>query len=70
MSFPVMINSYIDIFDLYRKQNKEICMNIFVHFFVDSGIVKTCDELDLSLVPPLLLDVLLPPGNKDIKSKS
>ena len=44
-----MMNIYIGIFDFNRnvylveKQNKES----FVKKVVDSGIVKTCDELDL-----------------------
>jgi hypothetical protein len=53
VSFSVMINSSIGFFDLNRKpfvylaekQNKE---NFVKKKFVDSGIVKTCDELDLS----------------------
>ena len=46
MSFNVMINCCSGIFEnfyLVEKQNKEN----FMEKFVDSGIVKTCDELDL-----------------------
>ena len=49
MSFSVMINSYISAlltsvknFYLVEKQNKEN----FAKKIVDSGIVKTCDEVD------------------------
>jgi hypothetical protein len=49
VSFPVMINSYIGIFDLNRIvlpcRKKKKCGKI--RRLVDSGIVKTCDELDL-----------------------
>ena len=52
MSFSVMINSYIGIFNLNRKLLP--CRKIKHENFVekirrilDSGIVKTCDELDL-----------------------
>ena len=54
------------VFFCYVKQVYRHFWFLHEHFctFIDSGIVKTCDELDLSLVPPLLLEVLLPPGKK------
>ena len=51
MSFSVIMNSYIGIFDLNRnleRQNKENFVKKNRRF-VDVGIVKTCDELDLCL---------------------
>ena len=56
VSFSVMMNSYVVIWSVifdrnlpWRKTKKENFVKK-IHRFVDSGIVKTCDELDLSLV--------------------
>ena len=45
--FFVIINSYIGTFDSIEKQNKENFVKKILKF-VDSGIVKTCVELDLN----------------------
>ena len=57
MSFSVIMNSFIGMFDLDRNflpckktKNKENFMKK-IRRFVDSAIMKTCDELDLSLDP-------------------
>ena len=53
MNFSVISISYIGTFDsieefyLVEKQNKENFVNR-IRKFVDSGIVKTCVELDLN----------------------
>ena len=53
MTFSVINISYIGTFDsieefyLVEKQNEENFVNR-IRKFVDSGIVKTCDELDLN----------------------
>ena len=52
MTFSTMMNSYIAIFDLNRKllpciKTKQRKFREKFRRFVVSGIVKTCDELDL-----------------------
>ena len=50
-----MISSNIGIFDFNRKllSYRKTKQRIFLRKkFVDSGIVKTCDELDLNLANP------------------
>ena len=51
VNFSFMINSYNGIIDLNRKllpcrKTKKVSWKKFVNS-LDSGIVKTCDELDL-----------------------
>ena len=56
MSFSDMINSFIGFFDLNRKllswrKTKQRKFREKNRRFVDSGIVKTCDELDRKQEP-------------------
>ena len=67
-----MIDSYIGIFDLNRKLVEKQSKENFVkknRRFVYSGIVKTCDELDLCDLPwPLYLSIW-PEGHRQYPAR-